>query len=160
MSGIQLTYDAVEDRVLLLSHQDVKSPSWWLSRRAVKAIIHNLNSAVMAQYETEKILQRVVHGGSDAEEGGSQSPGDEDFESYRKGMLDGSATKMERHSKPINDAGAYPFARVVTVQLQENRRMALAFSDGAQRGLKLEFQDAGLQRFADMCAELVRQCRW
>ena len=159
MSGIQLRYDAIEDRVLLLSDQDVKSPSWWLSRRTVKGIIHNLNSAVLAQYETEKILQRVTSSGAE-NESESLIGTDGDFESYRKGMLDGTSTQMERYTKPVKDAQAFPFARVVSIYVQDNRRMALSFSDGDQRGLKLEFHDAGLQRFSDMCKELIRQCHW
>ena len=161
MSGIQLTYDAVEDRVLLLSNQEVTHPSWWLSRRVLLKLIHNLNSAAVAQFETEKILQRVAEGGgSDVSNDAPDDNVDEDFESYRKGMLEGSSATLQRNSKPVNDADSFPFARVVNVDIEESRRMALTLSDGVKSGLKLEFHEAGLQRFTQMCAELVNQCKW
>lgn len=164
MPGIQLTYDAVEDRVLLLSNQEVSYPSWWVSRRSLLRIIHSLNSAVFAQYETNKILQRVVDGASQDDSGSSGvSDGgvtSDDYESYRQGLLEGANAKMERHSKPVPDAKSFPFARIVNIDVQENRRMAMTLSDGHAKGLKLEFHEEGLQRFTQMCAELARQCHW
>lgn len=164
MSGIQLTYDAVEDRVLLQSHQDVLQPSWWLSRRALLKIIHSLNSALFAKYETEQILQRVVDGSNSNDSVSSNALNEQgardDYERYRQGLLEGSTSRMERHSTPVPDANLFPFARIVNVDVQESRSMAMTFSDGGAKGLRLEFQEEGLQLFVQMCAELVRQCQW
>ena len=163
---LQLTYDAVEDRVLLLSHQEVRYPSWWLSRKTILRLIQSLNSAVAAHYETEKILQKVSETQTsettnrDGDTRSEQPSQQQTFDEYRQAHLEGSATSVERHSEHISEAQQYPYARSIRLDLLENNRVALVLSDGVSSGLKLEFHEDGVHQFANMCLQVVRQCNW
>lgn len=164
MSGIQLTYDAVEDRILLLSHQDVTSPSWWISRRNTVWLIQSLNSAVAAHYETEKILQKVSKAQASEETNRNGSSDDQSteqtFHQFRQAHLEGKSTSVEKHTERIPDAQLYPYARRIKLDLLDNNQVALMFSDGDQKGIKLEFHEQGVHQFARMCNEVVLQCGW
>ncbi|KZY71388.1 MULTISPECIES: hypothetical protein [unclassified Oleiphilus] len=164
--ALQLTYDSVEDRVLFLSHQEVRYPSWWLSRRSILRLIQSLNSAVAAHYETEKILQKVSETQTsettnrDGNARSEQSVEQQTLDEYRQAHLESSETSVERHSEHVSEAQKYPYARSIRLDLLENNRVALVLSDGVSSGLKLEFHEDGVHQFADMCLQVVRRCRW
>ena len=164
MTTMQLTYDAVEDRILLLSHQEVSYPSWWISRKKTLWLIQSLNSAVAAHYETEKILQKVSEAQTSETTNRNGSPDTQSTEQslhqYRQAHLEGKSTSVEKHTEHFSDAQLYPYARVIKLDLLANNELALVLSDGDQKGMKLQFHEQGVHQFSRMCCEVVQQCAW
>ncbi|MCK5881607.1 MAG: hypothetical protein KAG18_06995, partial [Sinobacterium sp.] len=58
MSGIQLTYDSRQDRILLFSGIDTAMPNWWMTRREVRKLLKSISVVTTSQYETEKMIEQ------------------------------------------------------------------------------------------------------
>jgi len=166
MAAMQLTYDAVEDRVLLRSNQRVSYPSWWISRRNMKRLVQSLNSAVAAHYETEKILKKVSEAKTSETSNGDgrtvsgEAEGEQGLDAYRREKLEVCNASIEKSGDAVTSAQRYPYARVIRLDLVENNRVALVFADGREKGLKIEFSEDGIYSFSNMCTQIMQQCKW
>ncbi len=161
MSGIQLTYDSRQDRILLLSGMEITVPDWWLTRREVKKVLKSISTVTMSQYETEKMLQQFSFAAQAAKQGASEFI--DKAKSYRDFHREHSGTVppiMNSLSQVEARPDQYPLVSSAQIDLTDQQGVKLLLLGEQQRGVCLEFNQEGLFRFNNMLFTVARKAHW
>ena len=81
MSQVSLTYNPVEDRMLLIVSNNINHPQWWLTRHMCKKLLEMLNAELTLQYELDKIQS-----------------------CYKNNKTDQEASFADKHQQALHDA--------------------------------------------------------
>lgn len=148
MSQVSLTYNPVEDRILLIVSNNINHPQWWLTRHMCKKLIEMLGAELSLQHELEKI-QSCHHDNK------SISLADK----HQQALYEG-AGRTETHKKATP---ALPDARLTTrisLDKKPNNLVALYIYSRENHGICLDLDNNGLHIFLDMMLKVATKAEW
>ncbi len=161
MSGIQLTYDSRQDRILLLSGMDIAMPDWWLTRREVKKGLKSITSVTTSQYETEKMLEQFTSTMQSAAR--TEAASSDKTKTYREFHQEhaGQGQPTVSQSRQVEPTpGQYPLAVKATIDITDQQGIKLFLLSNQNRGVCLEFTQEGLYRFNNMLFTVAQKAQW
>lgn len=161
MGGLELTYDSREDRVLLKTGLDINHPDWWLTRRTALALSTQLSTSAHAQFETEKLIERLTQSSGGKEEAHNQNDKqDQNYDQFEMEKTGDAETHISRSNQLINDSDRFPLVVQHQVDIGENSsiKVTLICADGT--GTAMELPQSGAIRFKQMLIQLIGKAGW
>lgn len=151
MSQISLTYNPIEDRILLIISSNTSHPQWWLSRHMCKKLLETLDAELNLQYELEKI-QALQHSHNQTQ---SESLADR----HQQILQDGAErTETQKKSTP-SQPNALLTTRI-SLDKKPNNLVALYLHSRENHGVCLDLDNNSLHIFLDMLAKLAMKAEW
>lgn len=149
MSQVSLTYNPLEDRILLILSNDNNHPHWWFTRHMCKKLLEMLRTELCLQFELERIqaysLQRKRETCL--------------ADKHQKALHEG-AGRTETHKK---STPAIPDARLTTrisLDKKPNNLVALYIYSRDNNGICLDLDNNGLHIFLDMIIKVAMKADW
>lgn len=187
MSGLVLTYDTIQDRIILITQLDVQYNRWWLTRRMCQRMIKEISGQLKAQFDTANMLQSFMmeaaaDGGatdgsstpapdasSSSEQSFNEQPSDAtpppknnppDFNEHKKSMLADSNVEVVKQPNTMVGANDVPLAFGYSLQIVSEKNLRLIFVNQNNEGVALDFEEQGMHRFLNMLASACSKAGW
>jgi len=166
MTGIQLTYDSRQDRLLLQTGMDVAMPNWWLTRREVRQLLKAISRVTTAQYETEKLLGQLAQNSKPSQAksglaiGTETSSSAQTYREFHKKHSGDTLAEMARMPDVEGQPEQYPLAWKINIDLSDEQGIKLFLLNAHERGACLEFTQEGLYRFNNMLFTVAQKAQW
>ena len=151
MSQISLTYNPVEDRMLLIVSNNINHPQWWLTRHMCKKLLEMLNAELTLQYELDKIQSLYKENKTNQETS---------FADKHQQALHDAAGRTEIHKK---STPAQPDALLTTrisLDKKPDNLVALYVYSRENHGICLDLDNNGLHIFLDMMLKVAIKGEW
>ena len=159
MAGLKLTYDALQDRLLLDSQMNVKTPIWWLSRRTTLKLYDDICRASSVQYAVTQQLNTMLADTKPLADGSANNEVS-GFEAYHQQQLENSDMKKEVTKSVDGSPELYPLVNFFIFDLLENNHIAIILSDSEVHGVRLEFHESGVHRLQEMLRSVMEHSGW
>jgi hypothetical protein len=157
VTGIQLTYDFKQDRLLLRSGIDIDMPDWWVTRREVCKLLGVMGAVTTSQYETEKMLDQFS---SKPQATGEKDGGGGTYNEFHQAQAGESKSKYSQSPESEIKPSQYPLAITINVDMNKSQGIKLTLLNEFNKGACLEFSQEGLYRFNDMLRMVSKKARW
>jgi len=151
MSQVSLTYNPVEDRILLIVSNNINHPQWWLSRHMCKKLLEMLNAEVNLQYELEKIQ---------SQHNPSKHLLDATLADKHQQALHDGADRTETHKKATPAQPEALLTTRISLDKKPNNLVALYIYSRENHGICLDLDNNGLHIFMDMMLKVAIKAEW
>lgn len=161
MSGIELTYDSRQDRLLLRTGMGIAMPEWWLTRRMVFKLLNLVDSVTVSQYETEKMLDQLTAG--EHLSNNQDTNGDKEnktLKAFQEEQAGENQSKVTQSKHVGSQSLQFPLAVRIHVDITDQQGIRLILLDELNQGACLEFTHEGLYRFNNMLLAVMKKARW
>lgn len=161
MSGMQLTYDTRQDRVLLTADMGLELPSWWLTRRMLARLMADIQGTLKAKYETDNVLRRLNE--TVSKDSVSEQPNEAegaDFDSYHEDKRGDSNMSVQASAQGVENVVEFPLASAFKIEFIGDHAARVMLFDVTGRGISLDFHEQGLHRFCDMLMSVAKRSDW
>ena len=149
MSQVSLTYNPVEDRILLIVSNNINHPQWWLTRHMCKQLLSLLSAELSLQFELAKI--QAQH---------SPKKTDDSLVRRHQQALQRGANRTESHKNTTNEAINALLTTQISLDKKPNNIVALYFYSQAEKGICLDLDNSGLHIFLDMLVKVAMKGEW
>ena len=160
MSGIQLTYDFKQDRLLLRSGIDVDMPDWWVTRREVCKLLNFLGAVTVSQYETEKMMGQFTGTQESSVDTVQKSENPTSYNEFHQAQAGKNMSRFSQSLSSDIQASQFPLAIKITVDMNKCQGIKLVLLNEDNKGACLEFSQEGLYRFNDMLRAVSKKAKW
>ena len=149
MSQVSLTYNPVEDRILLIVSNNINHPQWWLTRHVCKQLLSLLSAELSLQFELAKIqAQHKQHNARDS------------LARRHQQALQNGANRTETQNNAANESATALLTTQISLDKKPNNIVALYFYSQADQGICLDLDNNGLHIFWDMLVKVAMKGEW
>lgn len=150
MSQVSLTYNPIEDRVLLIVSSIINHPQWWLSRQMCKKLLETLDAELSLQHDLENI-QASQH--NNAKINNIKS-----IQKIRPALND--TDNCELHKKLIHNKAKTLLTTRISLDKKPDDLVALYLYSYENQGVCLDLDNNGLHIFIEMMSKVTIKAGW
>lgn len=165
MSGIQLTYDSRQDRILLCSGMEIAMPTWWMTRRETRKLLKSISAVTTSQYEIEKMIEQFSASAKVGEDAitshiSDKSAKSQSYRDFHQSHAGGGAPEVNLSTDVETTPEQYPLAVKINMDLSDHQGIKLFLLNELRRGICLEFSQEGLYKFNNMLFTVSQRAQW
>jgi len=149
MEQIGLTYNPLEDRMMIMLSTNVSLPNWWLTRHMCKKLVKMLSAELSLTHKLESIQKKLIP--------------NENFQ-----------TLAQKHSKAIENIKSYSFkntsdvnyalgvelASRICISKKNHGLVEIYFYSSSKKGICLDLDNKGLHIFLDIVIAVAVKANW